>query len=72
MTSNKAPKITPILVDRQEAAAMLGISKATLERLTAAGHIQSAKIGARRLWSTMELHEYAEAQLRRPYSGSGA
>lgn len=55
------------VLTRRQAAAHLGISVATLDRLTKAGHIRAAKLGTRTVRYTVEdlnhaLRPKAEAQ----------
>jgi excisionase family DNA binding protein len=50
----------PLLLATKEAAAMLGISRATFERLRAAGKIGPApiRLGGRVLWKRSELEDW--------------
>jgi DNA-binding transcriptional MerR regulator len=52
----------PLLVDRREAARLLGISPTTLDNLRLSGAIPSIKIAARRLFDVADLRRYIEAQ----------
>jgi excisionase family DNA binding protein len=45
----------PLLVDRREAARLLGVSPALVEKLRASGELRSLKIGARRLFAVADL-----------------
>ena len=49
------------MLSRQEAARYLGISTQTLGRLTLAGSLRSARIGARRLYHRDWLDDFVRA-----------
>ena len=51
----------PILLDLDPAAAALGVSRSTLERLIAAGAIRSVQIRRRRLVERAEIARYVES-----------
>ena len=50
-----APVATPLLVDRREAARLLGVSPGTIDNLRKRGELQSVKLGARRLFDPADL-----------------
>jgi len=47
-----------LLVDRHEAARLLGVSPGTIDNLRTRGELPSIKIGARRLYDISDLHKY--------------
>ena len=55
---------TPLLVDRREAARLLGISASSVDNLRNAGELPSLKIGARRLYDVADLHRFIEVRKR--------
>jgi excisionase family DNA binding protein len=52
--------LTPILVSRPDAAAMLGIRQRKLDELTRCGVIPHRRIGRRVLFRPADLHEWVE------------
>ncbi|TWT43951.1 Helix-turn-helix domain protein [Phycisphaerae bacterium RAS1] len=56
----------PLLVDRREAARLLGVSPGSIENLRLRGALPSVKIGARRLYDVADLRAFIEAQKRKP------
>lgn len=52
----------PLLVDRREAARLLGVSPGTIDNLRARGELPSVKIGARRLFDMDDLRRLIEAR----------
>lgn len=50
-----------MLVDRREAARMLGVSPGTIDNLRTTGELPSVKIRARRLFDVEDLRRYAQA-----------
>jgi len=51
----------PMLVDRREAARLLGVSPGTIDNLRTRGELQSIKIGARRLFDLADLRKLIES-----------
>lgn len=61
MTSD--PHTTPpLLIDRLEAARLLGVSPGTIDNLRNRGELPSLKLGARRLFDVADLHHIIEAK----------
>ena len=52
----------PLLVDRREAARLLGVSPGTVDNLRLRGELPSMKIGARRLFDVADLRAFVEAR----------
>ena len=52
---NVTPEI--MLVDRREAARLLGVSPGTIDNLRTRGELQSIKLGARRLFDVADLRK---------------
>lgn len=52
----------PILVDRREAARLLGVSPGTIDNLRTRGELPSVKLLARRLYDVADLRRYIESQ----------
>lgn len=50
----------PLLVDRIEAARLLGVSPGTIDNLRLRGELPSLKIAARRLFDVSDLKRYIE------------
>lgn len=63
-TTTNGGGLNPLLVDRLTAAKMLGISGTTLDLLRIAGHIQSLKIGSRRLFPVADLYRFIAANAK--------
>jgi excisionase family DNA binding protein len=57
------PQPAPLLWSPAEAAKRLGLSRATLYELLAAGQIASLKVGARRLIPDEECRKFIAARL---------
>ena len=57
-----APAACPMLVDRREAARLLGVSPGTIDNLRLRGHLPSVKLLARRLFDVADLRRFIEAQ----------
>jgi len=51
----------PMLVDRREAARLLGVSPGTIDNLRTRGELQSMKLGARRLFDLADLRKLIES-----------
>ncbi len=49
-----------MLVDRREAARLLGVSPGTIDNLRLRGELPSIKIAARRLFDMADLRRYVE------------
>ena len=56
------PSETPMLVNRAEAAKLLGVSPGTIDNLRIRGELPSIKIGARRLYDISDLHKFINAR----------
>ncbi len=59
------PPVTPFLpmvVDRRQAAELLGVSPGTIDNLRLRGELPSVKIGARRLYDVEDLRRFVEAR----------
>lgn len=52
----------PILIDRIEAARLLGVSPGTIDNLRLRGELPSVKIAARRLYDVVDLHRFIESR----------
>ncbi|MDX9912007.1 MAG: helix-turn-helix domain-containing protein [Phycisphaerales bacterium] len=52
----------PLLVDRREAARLLGVSPGTIDNLRTRGELPSVKILGRRLYDIADLRRYIDAQ----------
>lgn len=62
MASNPTtPTTAPMLVDRREAARLLGVSPGTIDNLRARGELPSVKLLSRRLFDLADLRRYIEA-----------
>jgi excisionase family DNA binding protein len=57
-----ATTTAPLLVDRREAARLLGVSPGTIDNMRNAGELQSVKIGARRLFDLTDLRRFIDAR----------
>jgi len=51
-----------LLVDRHEAARLLGISPGTIDNLRIRGELASVKIAARRLYDLADLRRFVESR----------
>jgi len=56
------PGDSALLVDRHEAARLLGVSPGTIDNLRARGELPSVKIAARRLYDLEDLRAYIAAR----------
>jgi excisionase family DNA binding protein len=54
--------MAPLLVDRREAARLLGVSPGTIDNLRTRGELKSVKLLARRLFDVGDLRRYIEAR----------
>lgn len=54
--------LVPLLVDRREAARVLGVSPGTIDNLRIAGELPSIKIMARRLYDVADLRRFIESR----------
>ena len=52
----------PLLVDRREAARLLGVSPGTIDNLRTRGELPSVKLLARRLYDVADLRRFIEAR----------
>lgn len=59
-TDASAPATPPLLVDRREAARLLGVSPGTVDNLRARGELPSLKLAARRLYDVADLRRFIE------------
>ena len=57
MASDKNVTPAPMLVDRREAARLLGVSPGTIDNLRTRGELQSMKLRARRLFDVADLRK---------------
>ncbi len=63
MNNTNTPTTTPpLLVDRREAARMLGVSPGTIDNLRIAGELPSVKLLARRLFDVADLRRFIDAR----------
>ena len=62
MASNPTtPPTAPMLVDRREAARLMGVSPGTIDNLRTRGELPSLKLLSRRLFDLADLRRYIEA-----------
>ena len=61
MASDNNVTTEPMLVDRREAARLLGVSPGTIDNLRTRGELQSMKLGARRLFDLADLRKLIES-----------
>lgn len=57
-----APGSSPLLVDRREAARLLGVSPGTIDNLRLRGELPSVKLLARRLYDVADLRRFIESR----------
>jgi excisionase family DNA binding protein len=63
MNDNEAPTMSaPLLVDRREAARLLGVSPGTIDNLRTRGELPSVKLFTRRLFDVADLRRYVEVR----------
>ena len=60
--TNTPTTTSPLLVDRREAARLLGVSPGTIDNLRTRGELPSLKLRSRRLFDMADLRRYIEAQ----------
>jgi DNA-binding transcriptional MerR regulator len=60
--TNDARTPEPMLVDRREAARLLGVSAGTIDNLRKRGAIPSVKIATRRLYDVGDLRRFVETR----------
>ena len=60
--TNTPMTTAPLLVDRREAARLLGVSPGTIDNLRTRGELPSVKIAARRLFDVADLRWFVDAQ----------
>lgn len=60
--TNTPTTTAPLLVDRREAARLLGVSPGTIDNLRTRGELPSVKIAARRLFDVADLRRFVDAQ----------
>jgi len=53
-----------MLVDRREAARLLGVSPGTIDNLRTRGELPSVKLLARRLYATADLERFIDTRKR--------
>lgn len=51
-----------LLIDRHEAARLLGVSPGTIDNLRTRGELPSIKIGTRRLYDVTDLNHFIESR----------
>jgi len=56
------PTTAPMLVDRREAARLLGVSAGSIDNLRTRGELPSVKLLSRRLFDVADLRRYIEAR----------
>lgn len=62
MASNPTtPTTAPMLVDRREAARLMGVSPGTIDNLRTRGELPSVKLMSRRLFDVADLRQYVLA-----------
>lgn len=61
-SNNNTTPATPLLVDRLEAARLLGVSPGTIDNLRTRGEIPSVKLLARRLFVVADLLRFIESR----------
>ena len=61
-SSTNTPTTPPLLVDRHEAARLLGVSPGTIDNLRLRGGLPSVKIAARRLFDVSDLRRFIESR----------
>ena len=64
MPSDTKPPTTtaPLLVDRRDAARLMGVSPGTIDNLRTRGELASLKIGARRLFDPADLRQFIDVR----------
>lgn len=60
--ANPPSTTAPLLVDRREAARMLGVSPGTVDNLRKRGELPSVKLLARRLYDVADLRRFVDAR----------
>lgn len=60
MASDTPLTPSPMLVDRREAARLLGVSAGTIDNLRLRGELPSVKIAARRLYDVADLRRFID------------
>lgn len=72
MASDTTTTPAPLLVDRREAARLLGVSPGTIENLRLRGELPSVKLLSRRLFDVADLRRLVEARkaVRKPEGGA--
>lgn len=55
---------SPLLVDRREAARLLGVSAGTIDNLRIRGELPSVKLGTRRLYDRGDLRQLVDSRKR--------
>lgn len=60
--TNTPTTLAPLLVDRREAARLLGVSPGTIDNLRLRGELASVKIGARRLYDMADLRRLIDTR----------
>lgn len=60
--TDSANSTSPLLVDRHEAARMLGVSAGTIDNLRIRGELASLKIASRRLYDVADLRAFIDTR----------
>jgi len=60
--TNTPTTTAPMLVDRREAARLLGVSPGTIDNLRTRGELPSVKLLARRLYATADLERFIDTR----------
>ncbi|MBX3360146.1 MAG: helix-turn-helix domain-containing protein [Phycisphaeraceae bacterium] len=63
-TPENAKSLSPLTVNRRDAARMLGISERLLWTLTNSGSVPHVRIGARVLYPTEQLRRWVDERVR--------
>lgn len=61
-TNATSPSSVPLLIDRLEAARLLGVSPGTIDNLRNKAGLPSIKLLGRRLYDVADLHAYINAR----------
>ncbi|MDX2146587.1 MAG: helix-turn-helix domain-containing protein [Planctomycetota bacterium] len=62
LPSTSLANLAPLLVDRREAARLLGVSPGTVDNLRLRGELPSLKIASRRLYDVADLLRFIESR----------
>ena len=62
MIDTKPHELAPMLVDRREAARLLGVSAGSIDNLRLRGELPSVKLMSRRLFDLADLRRFIDAR----------